>query len=276
MLFAACLHIYDQIPEIFLPEVVRHYDPRMIAEIVRGYGLGYQHQQIGRFWVENARRLLERWAGDPRKMFDGVYTYEESLDRIRNDERGGGFLGFQKKMTSMITYYLMDEGLIEPYVFPLPVDLHVMRITVATEMMRFIGYDESENVLSDESLDMARQLYYDYAVRVGVNPLRLCDAVWLLSQSLCGKQPGNITLEPDGRANRNGRQTRLVPLPLDTSDPRQQRAYDGSCAHCPVRVRCGWNVPGKVYYVQGELQRRGKRVEFPPPAQGTLIDWQSL
>lgn len=258
--------VYQDRPDIFDASQAASLDPIEVGKFIRSYGLGYQHLQIGNFWVENAKRLQDRWQGDPKNIFNGVTSYEESLDRIKNDGKGGGFLGFQEKMVSMITYYLMDEDLIEPYVFPLPVDLHVMRIAVANELIKFEGYDESENVLSDQALNTARELFYNYSLKRGVNPLRLCDAVWLLSQSLCGKQPGNITLEPAGRANRNGRQTVLEALPVDITDHKQQQAYHKTCESCPLNAEtatCEWNIPSKIYYVQGELKRRGRRVQFP-------------
>jgi hypothetical protein len=261
--FQLLSNVYDDSPGLFDAETAAEEDPEYIGDLLKSHRLGYRYTQIGNFWVENAKRLHKRWDGDPRNIFDGVSDYETSLKRIQNDFKGGGFQGFQEKMVSMITYYLMDEGLIEPYVFPLPVDLHVMRVATATEMLKFEGYEKDENILSKRALDMARQLFYLYARNNNIDTLRLCDAVWLLSNALCGIQPGNVTMEPKGRKNRNGRSTILVPVEVDTSDPKQQRDYRRSCQSCPIETECKWNVPGKIYYVQGELKRRGERVHFP-------------
>ncbi len=267
--------IYDQRPDLFNAASAAEADPEEIKSILTEHHLGYR-KTVSSWWVENARRIQEDWGGDPRNIFEGVDNYEEALARIKNDGNGSGFIGFQEKMVSMATYYLMDDELIEPFVFPLPVDLHVLRVSVANELLKFEGYEEDENLYSDETLRELRTLYYEYAVHHGVNPLRLCDAVWLLSQSSCGKHPGNITLEPDGRKNRNGRKTKLIPLPVDIDDINQQRAYEASCRHCPIEASCRWNVPGKVYYVQGELKRRGHRVRFPLPAQASLFPREDL
>ncbi len=264
-------NVYDAHPDLFDTDRVAEQDPLMVADLLKSFHLGYQHIQIGRFWVENAKRMQHKWQGDPRNIFDGVTDYDECLTRVSNDKKGGGFFGFQKKMTSMILYYLMDDELIEPFVFPLPVDMHVMRISIAHEILRFIGYDPDDNLLSDEVLDFTRNFYYSYALKHGIDPLRLCDAIWLLSQSLCGKQPGNVTLEPEGRKNRNGRKTILIPLPVRIEDVSQQNQYEHTCRSCPVESTCVWNVPGKIYYVQGDLKRRGKRVIFPESSQGRLF-----
>lgn len=57
--------------------------------------------------------MMERYDGDPRNIFKDVQDYDEALDLIRNDGKGGGFKGFQHKMTSMIIYYLQDDKLID-------------------------------------------------------------------------------------------------------------------------------------------------------------------
>jgi len=262
--------LYDTSPELFVAAEVREKAPEDIARILKANGLGFQ-DTVARAWVTNADRMHARWDGDPRNVFDGVTTYEESLRRVKNDAKGGGFIGFQEKMVSMIIYYLADEGLIEEFEFPLPVDIYVLRVSIANELVKFKGYSEDENVFSNELLGVVRGLYLDYAREHNVNMLRLCDAVWLLSQSICGAQPGNITLEPEGRQNRNGRSTKLVPLPININNEDQRIAYQRSCGQCPVQETCAWNVPGKIYYVQGELKRRGRRVQFPAPSQETLF-----
>lgn len=256
--------IYEDMPELFDCETAARMEPAQIQEILTQYRLGMQ-ERVSKEWVENSRLMLERWDGDPRKMFVGVDSYDEALARIKNDERGGGFKGFKEKMTSMITYYLMDEDLIEPFIFPIPVDLHVMRVSIEHEMIKFPNAPHGTNLYTEETLSTLRKLYYDYAVEHGVSPLRLCDAVWLLSESLCGKHPGNVTLEPEGRKNRKGRATVLVPLPVDPTSPAQQRAYEASCRICPVENTCEFNVPGKPNYVWGAVYIRGKRFEFPMP-----------
>lgn len=262
--------MYDSYPELFVAEYAKDIDNAYIAALLAEQGLGFQ-DTVANAWTENARRLFEKYEGDPRNIFNGVNTYQQSLDRIKNDGKGSGFVGFQEKMVSMIIYYLADEGLIDEFEFPLPVDIHVLRVSIANELVKFEGYEDDENVLSDELLHTVRNLYLDFARKHRIDMLRLCDAVWLLSQSTCGRHPGNITLEPLGRKNRNGRSTLLVPAPVDPTDQPQRALYRDTCGMCPIEDSCIWNVPGKIYYVQGDLRRRGKRLRFPKPFQETLF-----
>lgn len=62
---------------------------------------------------------------------------------------------------------------------------------------------------------------------------------------------------------RNGRQTNLVPLEYNPLDDAQRKAYERTCGRCALRGTCTWNIPGKPYYVLGELRRRGKRPDYP-------------
>ncbi len=269
--FKRLSNMYGAVPELFVPAETRGVAAEHIAELLKAHGLGFQ-STVSKAWVENARRLDDKWSGNPINIYHDVSDYEAAVERIKNT-RGKGFIGFQEKMVSMITYYLMDESLIDEFQFPLPVDLHVMRITIANELLKFDGYQEDENLLSSETLAVVRQLYFDYAVRNNVSTLRLCDAVWLLSEALCGKQPGNITLEPNGRENRRGRTTLLLPLPIKPSSQAQREQYHKSCGSCPIESSCAWNIPGKNYYVSGEVVRRGRRMKLPlPDQQETLFE----
>ncbi|MCU0667056.1 MAG: hypothetical protein MUF85_00330 [Patescibacteria group bacterium] len=262
--------MYDMHPELFVAESAMICQKADLRNLLSEYGLGLQ-ETVSNAWVENAARLYERYDGDPRKIFDGVTTYQQSLSRIKNDGKGGGFIGFREKMVSMIIYYLSDEGLIKEFEFPLPVDIHVLRVSIANELVKFEGYAEDENLLDEDLLITVRGLYLAYARQHNVSMLTISDAVWLLSQSTCGMHPGNVTLEPHGRGNRKGRQTHLIPAPVNADDESQRELYARTCALCPIEETCRWNVPGKIYYVQGKLIRRGERLRYPPPSQGLLF-----
>lgn len=254
-------YMYDDMPHLFDAHVARYMDSGEIAQILKRYGLGFQ-KTVSELWVENARRMSKIWDGDPRNIFEGVNTYDECVRRVKNNKKGDGFIGFQEKMVSMIMYYLMDQNLIPYFNHPLPVDIHVMRVSVETEIVKFVGYAEDDNVLSDELLAILRQAFHDYAERNGIDMLRLCDAVWLLSSTLCGTQPGNTTQEPNGY---NARSTDLIALEINTDDEKQRRDYHKSCGSCPLQELCDWNVPSADYYRKGKLRRRGRRVKFPMP-----------
>lgn len=261
--------MYEAAPGVFDASISMHMDPEEIALLLKKYQLGFQ-DAVSKQWVENAGRLMERCDGDPRAIFDSIGTYDEALSKIKNDHKGNGYLGFQEKMTSMIIYFLMDEKLIEAFNFPIPIDLHVMRISIANELITFPGVPHGTNLYRPETLATLRTIYEDYSKAHDVDALRLCDAVWLFSEAMCSNQPGNITLEPEGRHNRNGRSTVLIPLEVDPYSETQRDAFKRTCGRCVLRDVCKWNIPGKPYYVQGHLGIRGPRKEFEP-LQGELF-----
>jgi hypothetical protein len=258
--------VYDEYPELFNCEYASTFDKVDLEAILKAHGLGFQ-KTVAKEWVDNSKRMLKTFDGDPRNIFSGVNSYEQSQERIQN-KRGNGFIGFQEKMTSMIIYYLMDEELIEPFNFPIPVDIHVLRVSIANEMIKFTdskgdALPFGTNLYSKETLAALRGLYLNYTKDREVNPLRLCSAIWMLSESSCGRHPGNTTIEPLGRKARGGGKTYLIPKVVDINDPGQQKAYKESCGVCPVEETCEFNIPGKQYYVGRNVIIRGRRVHFP-------------
>lgn len=259
--------LYNDRPDLFDCEQISDASHEDIEHELSAHKLGFQ-KTVARQWKENAQRMSERYDGDPRNIFAGLTVhespYEELVRRTKNDTKGGGFMGFREKMTSMIAYYLMDQELVDAFNFPIPVDLHVMRVSVANEMVSFPEATYPANVYSETLLRTLRGVYADYAERRGINPIHLCNAVWLLSEALCGKAPGNPVHEPLGRENREGRSTFLVPEVVDPTSPSQQRRYEQTCARCPVEKTCELNVHGgAMYYAAGRLAVRGARLRFP-------------
>lgn len=256
--------LYENRPELFDADYARTLTVDDIKRALKDHGIGMQ-EAVSRQWIENSKRLMNDCEGDPRALFVGVSQegdpYQACLDRVMSD-KNSGYVGFKKKMTSMLVYYLMEGKMIEHFPFPLPVDMHVMRVSVANQMMTFPDAPHGTNLFHDEVTDALRELYYEYLEARQEDPIELSNAVWMLSESICGKTPGNVTDEPDGRKHRQGRGTFLVPKPINPDDIQQRRDYANSCAKCPVNDTCEYNIPGKHYYVGGALIIRGKRVVF--------------
>ena len=259
--FRSLSALYEQQPDLFDAHRAQSMSPDFVQGHLAAFGLNYKSAEVSKSWIENSRRMVETYDGDPRKIFRGDIDYDELLSRIRNQD-GRGFIGFQKKMASMLSYYLMSDGLVPYRDYPLPVDFHVLRVSAANGIVTFDRPAENGNILSDDVLDMLREMYRDYSVTHNVSQLDVCDAVWSLSAAVCGKQPGNIWLEPDKANGRSGRSTLIHPLKIDLNDPRQQRMYRDSCGLCPLEETCQTNYPSKPYYVAGEM-RGSPRIRFP-------------
>lgn len=268
--FAGLSSVYAAEPELFDPHHAMNDDPERITELLKAHSLAFSSSTIGPAWVENARRMVELYDGDPRQIFAGTTNYDVLLSRVKNNGRGKGFVGFQEKMVSMITYYLMDSELIPYFDFPLPVDFHVLRVSAANEIITFENLPEDGDIYSDKTLATLRAMYHDFSVTHGVSQLDVCNAVWSLSSAICGTQPGNIMHEKD-RNNRDGRNTYIKPMPIDTSDSKQIKMYERSCGLCPLEQSCAHNMPSKEYYIRGRAIL-SERKRFPTVNETLFAD----
>ena len=258
--------LYEDRPDLFDCERILETTQEDIVDELQKHKLGFQYT-VSKAWMLNAQRMLDEYDGDPRNIFEGLGAsddpYDELVGRVKNKGKAGGFMGFQEKMTSMIAYYLMDADLVEQFNFPIPVDLHVMRVSISNLMVMFPDIEFPANVYSQALLKALRDAYSDYANRKGISPLRLCNAVWQLSEALCGQAPGNRVIEPNGRENRTGRLTKVVPETVNPNDEGQQRRYNRTCERCPIEGTCELNVHGgAMYYAVGQVAIRGQRLRF--------------
>ncbi|MBW4061401.1 hypothetical protein HJC99_02420 [Candidatus Saccharibacteria bacterium] len=251
--------VYAAHPDWFDTAKAKLLEPSYIETELKKFGLGFKAAEIGRIWVENSLRLDTRYHGDPREIFAGVSSYDEACLRIRNAGHGRGFMGFQFKMVSMIIYFLMDEKLIDFFYFPVPVDFHVLRVITTNQLVRFEDIPSNGNVFCDDLLQTARGLLESYARREHVNPLRLCDALWLLSGNLCNDYPGNTASVDRKRQGRRTLTTIWEPLWNDND----LRAYARSCGSCPIEQTCNGRVLSAEYYVGGTLKPRFPRIKPP-------------
>ncbi|MEK7649705.1 MAG: hypothetical protein AAB367_01950 [Patescibacteria group bacterium] len=241
--------VHNKSPEIFEPRIAALMGPENITQtLIRG-GMTNQARALGPSWVENAKRLVERCDGDVVALLQDVRTYEDACVRIRNDKEGGGFIGFQHKMVSMLLYYLMSCEFIDYFVFPAPVDFHVLRLLRAHGILEF---SENERNVDDSILQPAREICARYCDKKGVSALDLTDVLWLLSNTFCNRHPGNLTQSKKYAA----RKTKLMAKPFVWSETNEKR-YEQTCGRCPVIGTCQMSIPSASYYIQGKLSVRG-------------------
>lgn len=260
--------LYSRRPRLFDAFEIVSIKPESITASLVRVDLRYLKNSAPPHWIENAQRLVDWYDGDPRKIFVGVESYDEACERIRNKSRRHyktkeftrrqGFMGFQHKMVSMLMYFYIASDIIEPIPFPIPVDFHVMRVCIETEMVQFSGSSIGRNIYSEHLQTVLRDLFTDYCIRHDVSPIELCNAVWLLSSVGCAKNPGNRTLSRQYRA----RQTETPAYTPVWSESELAR-YWQFCGSCPVGNMCHWDVPNSAYTIKGELMRLRPR-SIPP------------
>ncbi len=259
--------LYDFAPNIFLPECAAKMYPCVLRGLFRFAGLTFNADQIAHLWKANAKKLAEEWGGDPRTIFSGIDTYEEACARIQN-KNGKGFGGFQEKMVSMIIYFFMDAGMIDRWNFPPPVDFHCLRIVFASKIVRASTRDRTRNgFYTKPVLATVRELLREYCAERNVDPVILCEALWIHSRIMCAEHPGNMSMVSK---TRKGRRTKITPVPRWTA--AQARAYERTCRVCPIEDVCTFCIPSAHYYIGGMLQMRCVRDAPPQQSLFSILD----
>lgn len=292
--FRSLSRLFDSHLYFFLPEKRNSFSVKELTEQLQRHGLGFNtgvgsrphildqahlfgnraesvapgrngmnRMTIPKQWMINLERLADRWSGNPLDILRDVVEYEEACTRIANDGKGNGFIGFQEKMVSMLIYFLMDAGFVDPWNFPLPVDFHVLRFIFEHEILTHAPRENGSGLFTATAKKAIRELSVDYCRRhPETDPLHLTEIIWIWSRELCSEHAGNQSIV----GQRNGRKTKIDPVPK--WDAQQMRAFDRTCERCPISNTCKWCIPSALYYIQGRIEKRGRRGE-PPAAQAT-------
>ncbi len=263
--------LYEQNRELFYPESIVMMQPEEIAPLLVAAKLKTDVDEMSQHWVENAHRLLEQYGGDPRKIFDGIHSYEQALERIQN-KSGRGFKGFQEKMVSMIIYFYLEAGIIDVVDFPPPIDFHVLRLSIMTGMARLPDLEDGGDAYSQDLLAALRDGFRRYSHRHEVDQIKLSEVMWLYSSMMCSKSPAN-TIEPlEGRIGRSS--TYEWPDPARALSRAALKKYQRSCGMCPFSEMgdgsCIHRIASMPYYDAGQLLVKNGR-EISEGTSGLLF-----
>lgn len=238
MAMGKLVKLFYERPEFFNPWHAARIDDKALIETL-GRLIRYHADKIPLYWKENSRRMTRRWGGDPRKIFEGISGKQDVYRRVVNNSSKGrhsGFIGFRKKMTEMLTYFLVDANLVEEVKLSPPIDFHNLRILLATKSICFGEIDGKR--YTQELVEVASELLWSYCIERGVSQVDLADATWVFSNTLCTKAIGN--------------QANTTP---DWSRQKDVDKYIRSCGACPIQAKCDYNVPASTYYKTGVLTR---------------------
>lgn len=280
--FVMLSRVYDAHPEYFDPfYVVAELDIEDLRAALVAAGLKWSKNKVPEFWFENARRMINLYDGDPANIFKGITTYDEACARIQNDHRGGGFKGFQKKMVSMVTYFYMEAGFIDPFEFPIPVDIHVMRLTQSNEVVKVYGEWPMTDLLDgsrdDQLLDVIRRFYMWCATEKGYDPIELCSALWMYSRLKCADNVEAVwaIVKVKGEKDDKNRKTIIKRIRPDWQNPATHKQYMRSCGTCVLQQTCRWNFGSAPYYKFG-IAYWGDPRKGPPDYIASLLTVKDL
>jgi len=265
--FNAMLKMREKHPLMFDPYHASLMTQEEVQAILKEF-VGWDSKNASINWVENSKRLMRNWKGNPLNLIKKLDNYEEALRRIKNKltkkeiaaagPDGEGFRGFQPKMVSMILYFYDWEKLLKKrFHYPAPADFHNFRLGLAIRAME-VDLKEGETIRAVEKISAPwRDAVMAYLKEHDADPIEVADAIWLFSLVMCGnssapttsKQP--LDLELFSHAS--------VEI-VSSHDQRQQwsmaknrKKLEQTCYICPLAAHCDFAVPSKPYYTKGML-----------------------
>ncbi len=281
--------MYDLHPELFVPAHFIHEEEAVLAEKIRvalvEVGLNFRSNSLGKHWVQAFRKFHYFWGGNPLNLFreftdkeKGFFSphpksYVEICERIINkrnsdDNHPYGFACFREKMVSMLSYFFVHAKLLPDFLFPVPVDFHVLRMLLSHRILIAPDREYGQNVLGEQLLEKARNVTERYCEQHQIPSIVLADALWLYSRAMCKAAPGNQSIIGKRRA----RKTKITQKPVVWTRTSIE-AYNRTCGLCPVRTTCRSNISSAPYYITGQMIMH-KKVEPPPKElfpQGKLV-----
>lgn len=239
--------LWEYDPRFFQPWYAETLNSAVFRNILEGF-IMYKADEVSKAWPENSARLVKFWDGDPRNIFDEVKNNPSILYRLvtnkkargkkPKEEKGWGFICFQEKMASMLTYFLLDAGLIERITIVPPVDFHLLRLMIATGVLKVAeGGSRYEHMAP-----LGIKVLQEYCDKYDIDTVTSGNTLWPLSEGLCSKTPGNETVKAD-RDKGNAK-----PLKIVWENPNHYARFMRSCGSCPIEGLCKFNIPSGISY----------------------------
>lgn len=248
----AKMYLYH--PELFEhPSNVLVISRPKLARHLSNFGLSFSDRNAVH-WQANSATLIKRWKGSVLTLVAELNgDYDESCRRmIRNKSRDvtklQGFYGFQHKMVSMLLYYLMAEKLIPEFPHPIPVDFHILRLSVACEVIVRPDVKLPADYYSPQVLRATRAVTEQYQRDAGVGPVELCNALWLYGKAMCRYNPGNKS-----RVGLYAARRTAIEANHPVWNEKELKDWQRSCGSCAVQQLCMFDIPSSSYFIRGQL-----------------------
>ncbi|MCF7836042.1 MAG: hypothetical protein K9M15_02885 [Candidatus Marinimicrobia bacterium] len=265
--------LFKQEPELFDSNYIVSEGvlPEEIEErLISFFPLNYKIDEHSKAWHHNSHVIVDRWGGDPRKIFDGIDEFEEAFFRVDwKKNKGQGIRGMRRKIFSLFTIWLQEKSLIPIFPCPVPVDFHALRVLVTTESVvfkevgSFVCKERHPKILEGKKVVMVTgkvineitKWSQDFLDRTKISHMFVNPALWVLSRELCVKHLQNST-KNRGKSVINAQQ-------LEENPFLWPRKYVDPCAFCPLEKYCTGVVPSAFYYRRGLLFRMEKALYRP-------------
>lgn len=279
--FNALIKMWRIHPELFDPLHAQWWKQSDVQAILKRF-IGWDSKAASVNWIENSKRLVRNWGGDPLELIKGLSKYDEALRRIKNkttkkelheaevkEKNGEGFRGFQPKMVSMILYFYDWEGWLKPrFLYPSPADFHNFRFALANRGMEILPF--TPVVRTSEKISAPwRTVVMAYMKARKADPVEVSDALWLFSLVMCGNSPVTTTYKVPPLERRERPGLFIFGEIQEEWDygksvkAKKSLKLQQTCLICPFADTCDYAIPARPYYTKGllELRLRAKVIE---------------
>lgn len=257
--------------------------------IQRAGSLSYRVKEFAAHWVLNARILQDHWRGDVRSLFANVHNFEEAFARADHKRPGNqvGLRGMRRKIFTLLTFWLIEFGLVDRFHIPLVVDFHVLRALLQLGILNVSWQPLGRGDPKIEARRRPRRLWKYPSVRItetlvneviqwsygflqenNLSPFHVHNALWNLSRVLCAQYYGNKSFSVPRRDKKQGKRYGITARLVDADALRRgtgwPKSYRDQCRSCPYEKRfCRIAIPAGPYYDWGVMLMSGRHVVYP-------------
>lgn len=244
---------------VFLPETLLEIaHARSIDELT--YFLMWAYPGLGQpgvaaqYWLWNAKCLLDRYNGDPRKIAQRYRTAASITKELCR------FRGIGDKLSSFITRFMYKMGywkIADPERVSIPADIHLRKLAFRTGMVKALTPRIS--LAGRDATILVKRAYEEAARAAGVYPMDLDEPAWHIARLCCSRRYGDFSC-------------------YDCDPEKQSRCYlaEYCMGRCPLSSVCEHNTSLELYYAGNLIDRKVRgiaRISELEDLYPVLQDW---
>jgi endonuclease III len=176
---------YELYPERFEPSEIMAFEDRTVVSFVRGLGARYPKSGANT-WKRISKVLVEKYAGDPRKMTPEPSSIMEIKSKLNDFPYLKG-----PKLSNFYLRAMGESGLLKISDFDMldiPVDIQVARFTTYTGVATLLSDSFQGCVHKNPLRSLIEEVWRNAAGRLNTPPWKLDEPIWTIGSRLCSKR----------------------------------------------------------------------------------------
>ncbi|MCD6478190.1 MAG: hypothetical protein J7K87_04265 [Candidatus Aenigmarchaeota archaeon] len=191
LLYVNGLKLFEEDKDFFDPRRILKKEENELSKVIN-HSLGSRGpESVARAWIENSKKLVEEYDGDPKNIFHYGMHPREAFRRVKN------FREFGNKNAALFLKEMIESGAYDPgesrRYTPIPADIHVMRFTIRTSSRDRKKTIETLNGMTHQKLAREIQTYLMNITSEApiIDPIKADDAIWIWEKEKCSRKKCN-------------------------------------------------------------------------------------